>query len=231
MRSCFGGVVIYSNVSNIIQSQCNYDVIWSKYDARKSVKQSVIDKQYKQLTLFANKMRDWRPRKKSKVRRYKKRDNHICEHIPFHYCLFYKYNYSTAIAKYAYLFYEPVKMYKLDFNERLIEQTPSPTSETARQRRKRERKAQRERQRQQRLQNNQNNQHNQNNNNDNKIKQIIVAAQSDSDKHNDHHSETNSTQNKKSKFKLWWILIFVLIVSVFCVLAGFVLLKVIERCY
>eukprot|EP01083_Nonionella_stella_P021750 60240_1 len=151
MRSCFGGVIIYSNVSNIIDSTCNYDLAWSQYDVPKAVEQVVVDRQYDEVTHFANKMRGWRSKKKSKVRRYKRRDNHICEHIPFHYCLYYTYNYSTAIAKYAYLFYEPVEMYRLDFNERLIEQTPSPTSETARERRKRERKAKMKRERDQRL--------------------------------------------------------------------------------
>ena len=135
----------YSNVNALIESQCDYTVIWSRYDVDKgTVSQSVVDAQYPMMTRFADQMRDWRPPKRPKERRYKKRDNHICEHIPFHFCLFERADYSGAIAKYAYLFYEDKSRYRLDFNGRLIEQTPSPTSESIKERRQRKRREERE---------------------------------------------------------------------------------------
>ena len=234
MRSCFGGVVIYSNVNAIMESQCNYNIIWSSYDVPKNVEQPVIDKQYKQITQFADKMRDWRPRKKSKNRRYKRRDNHICEHIPFHYCLYYQQNYSTAIAKYAYLFYEPIKMYKLDFNERLIEQTPSPTSETARQRRRRQRKAAMAKRRQERnaernlndiphiIQNNDNNQ-----NDDNNQNMIIPNLP----RINNNYNGIYKKRRTRSKIKLWWLVLIIFLIILCCVFAGFALIKFLESKY
>ena len=221
MRSCFGGIVIYSNVDAIIDSNCDYSIAWSIYDAPKSVQQQVIDNQYAQITYFANQMRDWRPRKKSKVRRYTRRDNHICEHIPFHYCLYYTNNYSAAIAKYAYLFYEPAKMYKLDFNERLIEQTPSPTSETAKQRRRRERRERMARQRAEREKNKR------------QLAEEPFINFFDQHKESEDledvvRKELNHINNSKKSIRLWIVLVIV-ISTILCICGGFALIIVIEK--
>ena len=127
VKSCFGGIAIYSKVDELINSQCKYRLLWSQFDPFITEKVSVFrdEKLLKEMEEFEDIVRLWRKeetgKKKQALYRLKEvYDNHICEHIPYHYCLKYELNYQLFIAKYAYSLYSHSSLYEFDEYDALI---------------------------------------------------------------------------------------------------------------
>lgn len=96
MKSCFGGLVIYSNVNYLLDSKCKYPLVWPTYEHERypwieTDSEIYTDENFNQseiqssLLRLADLMREWRKRKKFRKRRYKKRDNHICGLVTFYF--------------------------------------------------------------------------------------------------------------------------------------------------
>eukprot|EP01084_Bolivina_argentea_P142876 250965_1 len=119
VKSCFGGITVYSELDELINSECKYNLLWSKYDNYTNDIKSVYwtNDELNEMLEFEDIARLWRKEsikgKKQELYRLEEvYDNHICEHIPYHYCLRYLSNYKIYIAKYAYSLYSHSSLYQ-----------------------------------------------------------------------------------------------------------------------